>query len=130
MAPSASVYAHGVWSLDAPMNISLPLIVQSNESMYSFSRHPLTPLKVLLVQSRVLMGVGSVPHEPPHDAPTTVRRLNWTLRETSTDARVLTTLLCHAGQYGPSYLVGPIGRPMLTYPGVTTGCSESHAEMP
>ena len=73
-------------------------MVQSNESMYSLSLHPLTPEKLLLEQSSVLIGVGSVPHEPPHEAPTTVRRRICTLMLTSTEARVLTTLLCHAGQ--------------------------------
>jgi hypothetical protein len=67
-------------------------------------------------QSAPPPGVGIVLQTGfPKDSCTTVRRYAATLIETVAPA-VLTaaTLLCHAGQYGPSNFVGPTGAPMVT----------------
>ena len=82
--------------------------------MYSVRLQFFTPTVPLPLQFCAVDSTGSAGHAVAQFSCTILRRHALIFRFTLVDAAFFAvTELCHATQNGPSYLVGPVGRPML-----------------
>lgn len=95
--------------------------------MYSVRLQFFTPTVPLPKQFAAVESVGSGGQTAAQFSCTILRRQALTFSVIFALASFFAVMeLCHATQKGPSNFVGPVGRPMLTYPGTTNGSVSSH----